>query len=77
MATNEYKAGCNIKVGQLVYIDKDNVVWPVAKMKDEKGQSLFQNANKENPICTQCGNLTQRMGSCFVCVVCGHPNSCS
>lgn len=29
------------------------------------------------PLCTSCGNATQRAGSCYVCTVCGSTSGCS
>lgn len=29
------------------------------------------------PLCTNCGNATQRAGSCYVCTVCGNTSGCS
>jgi ribonucleoside-diphosphate reductase alpha chain len=31
----------------------------------------------DSPICTECGNLTTRSGSCFVCMSCGTSSGCS
>lgn len=30
-----------------------------------------------SPLCTSCGNTTQRAGSCYVCTVCGSTSGCS
>ena len=29
------------------------------------------------PLCTSCGNTTQRAGSCYVCTICGSTSGCS
>lgn len=32
---------------------------------------------ESTPLCTSCGNTTQRAGSCYVCTVCGSTSGCS
>jgi ribonucleoside-diphosphate reductase alpha chain len=34
-------------------------------------------AESSAPICTSCGNITQRAGSCYVCTSCGSTSGCS
>lgn len=34
-------------------------------------------ASAAAPLCTSCGNSTQRAGSCYVCTVCGSTSGCS
>lgn len=34
-------------------------------------------ANAESPLCSNCGNVTQRAGSCYVCTTCGSTTGCS
>ena len=29
------------------------------------------------PLCSNCGNITQRSGSCYVCTACGTTSGCS
>ena len=29
------------------------------------------------PLCSNCGNMTQRSGSCYVCTTCGSTSGCS
>lgn len=45
-----------------------------APVKTEK-KSAFVDANA--PLCFNCGNTTQRSGSCYVCQVCGSTSGCS
>ena len=32
---------------------------------------------QEAPLCFNCGNITQRAGSCYVCTACGSTSGCS
>jgi ribonucleoside-diphosphate reductase alpha chain len=32
---------------------------------------------EEAPLCFNCGNMTQRAGSCYVCTACGSTSGCS
>ncbi|NCU30353.1 vitamin B12-dependent ribonucleotide reductase [Candidatus Saccharibacteria bacterium] len=34
-------------------------------------------ADTESPLCSNCGNVTQRSGSCYVCTTCGSTTGCS
>jgi len=34
-------------------------------------------ADNSAPLCTNCGNITQRSGSCYVCTSCGSTTGCS
>jgi ribonucleoside-diphosphate reductase alpha chain len=34
-------------------------------------------ADAESPLCSNCGNVTQRAGSCYVCTTCGSTTGCS
>ncbi|MBC7746913.1 vitamin B12-dependent ribonucleotide reductase [Pedobacter sp.] len=34
-------------------------------------------ADSDAPLCSNCGNLTQRAGSCYVCTSCGSTTGCS
>ena len=34
-------------------------------------------ADVESPLCSNCGNVTQRAGSCYVCTTCGSTTGCS
>lgn len=41
---------------------------------------LNQQVNKQDsnaPLCYNCGNQTQRAGSCYVCTSCGSTTGCS
>jgi ribonucleoside-diphosphate reductase alpha chain len=43
------------------------------KQNSDKNYSLDDNA----PMCYNCGNQTQRSGSCYVCTACGSTTGCS
>ena len=46
---------------------------------DETVNSEIKQALKDDaaPICYNCGNQTQRAGSCYVCSSCGSTTGCS
>ncbi len=52
--------------------------------KDESIETTFRTARAElkvadqaAPLCSNCGNITQRAGSCYVCTSCGSTTGCS
>jgi ribonucleoside-diphosphate reductase alpha chain len=52
--------------------------------KDETPETTYRTAKAElkvsdqsSPLCTNCGNVTQRAGSCYVCTSCGSTTGCS
>lgn len=47
--------------------------------KKVKAEALTANRKsvQTSPLCTSCGNTTQRAGSCYVCTVCGSTSGCS
>jgi ribonucleoside-diphosphate reductase alpha chain len=36
-----------------------------------------QQSSETAPLCANCGNITQRAGSCYVCTTCGSTSGCS
>jgi ribonucleoside-diphosphate reductase alpha chain len=42
-----------------------------------QGELIFRSAQRDAPMCYQCGNSMQRAGSCFVCSSCGATSGCS
>lgn len=48
---------------------KENII---EELDIEKGDIL-----SENPVCSNCGNLMMRHGTCFYCVECGESSGCS
>jgi ribonucleoside-diphosphate reductase alpha chain len=59
-------------------------VVPETLDKQESVESTFRTAraelkvaNAESPLCSNCGNVTQRSGSCYVCTTCGSTTGCS
>ncbi len=55
---------------------KTNSVPQVAQPSAPKqGKSVAIDPNA--PFCTNCGNITQRAGSCYVCTACGATSGCS
>jgi len=52
--------------------------------KDEPKEATLRTARAElkvadgsSPLCSNCGNVTQRAGSCYVCTSCGSTTGCS
>ena len=52
--------------------------------KEESVETTFRTARAElkvadatAPLCSNCGNVTQRAGSCYVCTTCGSTTGCS
>lgn len=59
-------------------------VVPVDLPKDEPKEAALRTARAElrvsddsAPLCSNCGNVTQRAGSCYVCTSCGSTTGCS
>jgi ribonucleoside-diphosphate reductase alpha chain len=48
-------------------------------VKEESVKTTTQSAKKADdaPMCFNCGNQTQRSGSCYVCTSCGSTTGCS
>jgi ribonucleoside-diphosphate reductase alpha chain len=49
----------------------------LAAIKQQVSQSHAQTADDSAPMCFNCGNQTQRAGSCYVCSSCGSTTGCS
>ena len=59
-------------------------VVPADLPKDEPKEATLRTARAElkvadgsSPLCSNCGNVTQRAGSCYVCTSCGSTTGCS
>jgi ribonucleoside-diphosphate reductase alpha chain len=52
---------------------------PYVSQKASAGMSQPAPAVQDNsaPLCYNCGNQTQRAGSCYVCTSCGSTTGCS
>lgn len=48
-----------------------------AKVESLQSATLKSNVDDAAPICYNCGNQTQRAGSCYVCSSCGSTTGCS
>ncbi|MDQ5913417.1 MAG: ribonucleoside-diphosphate reductase alpha chain, partial [Patescibacteria group bacterium] len=47
-------------------------------VQEPADQGLSSNKDaQEAPLCFNCGNITQRAGSCYVCTACGSTSGCS
>ncbi len=64
--------------------EKIREVVPEALPKEESIETTFRTARAElkvadtaSPLCSNCGNVTQRAGSCYVCTTCGSTTGCS
>jgi ribonucleoside-diphosphate reductase alpha chain len=47
------------------------------KTKAEEPKVKSQKQDDSAPLCFNCGNQTQRAGSCYVCTACGSTTGCS
>jgi ribonucleoside-diphosphate reductase alpha chain len=63
---------------------KPAAVVPTDLQKEEPKEATVRTARAElkvadsaSPLCSNCGNITQRAGSCYVCTSCGSTNGCS
>lgn len=63
---------------------KTSDVVPEDLVKNESVETTFRTARAElkvadaaAPLCHNCGNVTQRAGSCYVCTSCGSTSGCS
>ena len=53
----------------------EKVVMPLSDADKQKHQQAITDPHA--PLCTNCGNITQRAGSCYVCSSCGATSGCS
>ena len=44
---------------------------------EESQTALAESHAEAAPLCFNCGNITQRSGSCYVCTACGSTSGCS
>lgn len=51
-----------------------SITTPVAETRSIKKELM---TNAAAPLCFNCGNQTQRAGSCYVCISCGSTSGCS
>lgn len=63
---------------------KPAAVVPADLPKEEPKEAALRTARAElkvadgsSPLCSNCGNVTQRAGSCYVCTSCGSTTGCS
>jgi len=49
----------------------------IAEVTDKDEPQKVTTNNETAPLCYNCGNITQRSGSCFVCTSCGSTTGCS
>jgi ribonucleoside-diphosphate reductase alpha chain len=50
------------------------------QVDDSYGKVKQEGSNtraEESPLCFNCGNITQRAGSCYICTACGSTSGCS
>ncbi len=71
-AVTKVAASSNTDIPSLSYQDKPS---PVASESDTHVQVTRQDGAA--PMCYNCGNQTQRAGSCYVCTACGSTTGCS
>lgn len=70
--------------GQLVEKEEEEREAHIAQTAVNRGQSMKQRVpilstrqDSTAPLCYNCGNQTQRAGSCYVCTSCGSTTGCS
>lgn len=57
-------------------IEVSQIAKPVVPVS-EASSTKSNNANVTAPMCYNCGNQTQKAGSCYVCTTCGSTTGCS
>lgn len=64
-----------VQVKEAVAFEDQTVkeVAPIASVPSKQPSVADSNA----PLCSNCGNITQRSGSCYVCTSCGSTSGCS
>ncbi|HOR23172.1 vitamin B12-dependent ribonucleotide reductase [Candidatus Saccharibacteria bacterium] len=55
--------------------DKDVITTDNVQLRNDKGLGIANDISA--PLCYNCGNQTQRAGSCYVCTSCGSTTGCS
>lgn len=58
-------------------ISQESIISEVEADVDDKSTSSASAADASAPLCYNCGNQTQRSGSCYVCSSCGSTTGCS
>ncbi len=58
-------------------VSQPPVVTPVAPVKREEPDRAAHKNDDAAPMCFNCGNQTQKAGSCYVCTSCGSTTGCS
>lgn len=56
----------------------ETISLPIEMVKQAKASNKQSSIKDDNaPLCFNCGNQTQRSGSCYVCTSCGSTTGCS
>ncbi|MEI7682951.1 MAG: vitamin B12-dependent ribonucleotide reductase [Candidatus Saccharibacteria bacterium] len=71
------EASAQLRQEEPVLTIKEVRVDELAAIKQEVQQSHSQTSDDSAPMCFNCGNQTQRAGSCYVCSSCGSTTGCS
>lgn len=71
----EQKVEPVVAVEQLVVVDLPKVEQPAPRTSSKVTSSA--KSDDTAPLCYNCGNQTQRSGSCYVCTSCGSTTGCS
>jgi ribonucleoside-diphosphate reductase alpha chain len=64
-------------VDQPVKVAEQKVTAPVVSQSVAAPKAAAKTADSTAPLCYNCGNQTQRAGSCYVCSSCGSTTGCS
>lgn len=66
------------KVNDTIVAEKVEQLDPAPKLPNEnKAVKVTSNSAGSAPLCSTCGNLTQRAGACYICRSCGTTSGCS
>jgi ribonucleoside-diphosphate reductase alpha chain len=57
-------------------VEKTEALVAVATKGDTADLALRENMG-DAPVCSNCGHMTIRNGSCYVCLTCGDTTGCS
>jgi ribonucleoside-diphosphate reductase alpha chain len=65
------------KIDQTAQVEKPEPVAAKVEAPTPSQQPAAAKADDTAPLCYNCGNQTQRAGSCYVCTACGSTTGCS
>jgi ribonucleoside-diphosphate reductase alpha chain len=60
-----------------IVVEQPAVEAVTVPVTEQKSDTAAATASDTAPLCYNCGNQTQRAGSCYVCTSCGSTTGCS